>query len=414
MGTLNRRTLGIASVGGLLSAAGGSRAQGARVGIGTYGAISRSMSAAVDAGRTAGVVTLAAHRGKIVHLDAVGFRDLETRAPMTIDSIFRIASMTKPITGAVLMMLREEGLWSFDDPVAKHVPAFAHLTVAGLDGGRVATKRPMTMLDLMRHTSGLAYVVLDGAVDRLYKARDVLDPDSDLTAMVEKLADMPLAFQPGERWYYSIGVDVQGYIIERLTGRALDDVFQERVFGPLGMVDTGFWVPPAKADRLAKLYVYDDRDKLAPHEDRHPPTSRPRLLSGGAGLFSTAQDYWRFCQMMLTGGEANGVRFLSPESVKAMGSDQLPEGVRYGLFAPEPGEAFGLNVAVLVDPAAAKSPMGAGSYWWGGGYGTWFSVDPANDLIIVGLNQLTDRAALTSAELRTQSTALAYQALREG
>lgn len=416
MTVLNRRTLGLASFGGLLSVSGvGSAAAAApsRPGPSKYDAVGQAMSAEVDAGRTPGVVTLAAHRGAVVQLNAVGFRDLESRSPMQADCIFRIASMTKPITGAVLLMLLEEGLWSLDDPVSKHVPAFAGLTVVGPDDGRVAPKRPMTMLDLMRCTAGLAYVVLDSPIDQLYKARDVLDPESDLDGMIGKLADMPLAFQPGERWYYSIGVDVQGYIIEKLTGQKLDQVFRERIFEPLDMVDTGFWVPPSKADRLATLYVYDERDKLVSHADRHDPTTPPGLLSGGSGLFSTARDYWLFCQMLLNGGEANGRRFLKPETVAAIHANQLPPGVSYGLFAPEPGEAFGLNVAIMADPEAAKSPMGAGSYWWGGGFGTWFSIDPANGLIVVGLNQLTDRAAMTSAELRNKATALTYQALRD-
>ncbi|MBO9695365.1 MAG: beta-lactamase family protein, partial [Sphingopyxis sp.] len=361
--------------------------------------------------RTPGIVTLVARHGEVEHLSAVGRRDLACDAPMATDAIFRIASMTKPITGAAMMILREEGLWDLDDPVVRHVPAFGHLTVLEGDGRRVPVGRPMTMRDLMRQTSGLAYVVLDHPVDRLYRDRDVLDPESDLAAMIGKLADLPLAFQPGERWYYSIGVDVQGYIIEQLSGQSLDAFFRDRIFGPLGMADTGFHVPSDKADRLAALYIYDERGVLTPKADRLAPTTPPGLLSGGSGLFSTAMDYFRFCQMMLDDGMWQGSRLLRRESIEAMRSDQMPPGVAYGLFGPEPGESFGLDVAITVDPAAAHTPKGAGSYWWGGGYGTWFSIDPANGIILIGMNQLTDKAAYTSAELRTQSEALAYAAL---
>lgn len=412
MAKWTRRNFGAASLGTLFSAR--VLARDAIIGgesVDRLKKLDDAMAAAVTGGRTAGVVTLVAQHGQIKHLGAVGRRDLASDAPMTTDAIFRIASMTKPITGVAMMMLREEGLWDLDDAVARYVPAFEHLSVIAGDAERIPARRAMTMRDLMRQTSGLAYVVLDHPVDQLYRAQDVLDPDSNLAAMIGKLAKLPLAFQPGERWYYSIGVDVQGYIIEQLSGQRLDTFLADRIFAPLGMTDTDFHVPPGKIERLATLYVYDQHGTLTPKADRHVPSEQPGLLSGGSGLYSTAMDFLHFCQMMLNDGEWKGTRLLKRESVAAMRADQMPPGVAYGLFGPEPGEAFGLDVAVTTDPAAAHTPRGAGSYWWGGGYGTWFSIDPVNKLILIGMNQLTDNAAYTSAELRIRSEAVTYAAL---
>jgi CubicO group peptidase (beta-lactamase class C family) len=379
------------------------------VGVSSAGlaALNREMHALVDAGKLAGVTTLVARRGKVVHLDAYGKRDAESGAPVRPDTIFRIASMTKPVTGVAMMMLYEEGKWRLDDPVAKHIPAFADLKVRAADGTLVPQRRPMTMRELMSHTAG--FDVSSG-----YEAVNLTDPAQPLRAMIDKLAKLPLVDQPGTDWNYGPSVNIQGYIVEQLSGRPLDVFFKERIFRPLKMADTDFYTPPAKADRLARVHSYGPDGRIVAAPVTGTPTVKPVFLAGSGGLVSTAEDYWRFAQMLANGGALDGARLLRPETVALMRRDVLPKGVLLDLYGPtQPGVGFGMDVAVTLDPAAAGTPQGRGSYYWGGAYGTWFWIDPVNELVFVGLIQNL-RGSVPGAgtpDVRSLSTRLVYPAL---
>jgi CubicO group peptidase (beta-lactamase class C family) len=357
-------------------------------------ALNRNLQGLVDEGRVAGMVTMLVRNGEVAQSETFGSQDIEADVPMEPDTIFRIYSMTKPVTGVAMMILYEEGLWSLDDPVSKFVPEFADLDVATEteNGGmtRVPADHPMTMRELMTHTGGLTYGRFsESAVDTMYLQANVLDLDSSLQTMIDKLARIPLRQQPGSLWHYSVSVDVQGHIVEKLSGQALPEFFDEHIFEPLGMVDTGFHVPADKAGRLAAaVYEYGPNGELVPSPgligDYRTP---PGLPAGGGGLVSTASDYMRFARMLVDGGELDGVRILSPESVEFMHTNHAPTTQAEGNIQLGPGMGFGIDVAVFVDPSAAQSPVGEGTFWWAGAGGTWFWVDPANDLVFVGMAQ---------------------------
>lgn len=335
----------------------------------------------VDQGKLAGVVTLVARRGQVVHFDAYGKRDAESGAPIGRDTIFRIASMTKPVTGVAMMMLYEEGKWRLDDPVAKHIPEFKDLKVKAADGSLVPQTRPMTMAELMSHTAGFD-------VSAGYEAHDIAPRDQPLKYMIDKLATLPLVDQPGTDWNYGPSVNIQGYVVEKLSGMPLDRFFQERIFAPLGMTDTGFCVPAAKAARVSRIHTYDAAGKIMAAPTLTDPTSCPVLKSGSGGLLSTAEDYWRFASMLENDGSFNGRRLLKAETVKLMRTDVLKPGVLLDLYGPtQPGIGFGMDVAVVNDPKAANTPQAVGSNYWGGAFGTWYWVDPVNDLVFVGMIQ---------------------------
>jgi CubicO group peptidase (beta-lactamase class C family) len=346
-------------------------------------AMDAEFHALVDAGKLAGVTTLVSRHGKVVHRDAYGFQDTAARTPVKDDTIFRIASMTKPVAGVALMILFEEGKWKLDDPVAKYIPEFKDLQVAKVGGGTEPQAHPMTMRELMSHSAGF-----DVSAAKAYEEAKLRDRDQPLQAMIDKLAKLPLAFQPGTDWRYGPSVEVQGYIVEKLSGQSLDAFLQSRIFAPLKMPDTGFWVDPAKAPRVTKVYTYGEDGKVTLSPTLIDPTAKPVFLSASGGLLSTTGDYWRFCQMLLNGGELDGARILKPETVKLMRQNALQPGVGVDLYAgADPGVGFGLDFAVMLDPALAKSPLGKDSYYWGGAFGTWFWIDPANDLIVVGMIQ---------------------------
>ena len=321
--------------------------------------LTAGMQGMVDDGKLAGVVTLMARGGKLVHVHVAGVRDIESGAPMERDSIFRIYSMTKPITGVALMMLYEEGKWRLNDPVSRFIPGFADLKVH--DGDRangeprlVDAERPMTMAELMSHAGGLGYGLgTANHVDRLYREQRVLNADESLQAMIDKLSNLPLLAQPGARWYYSIGVDVQGYLVEKLSGQPFPEFLQERIFDPLGMADTAFYVPGEKLDRVALIYGEADEGGLERFDMGPTRTEMPAGPSGGGGLWGTADDYLRFTQMLLNGGELNGVRLLAPRTVELMHTNFLsPE----ALETMRPGQGFGLDFATVHDPATAGEP----------------------------------------------------------
>ena len=377
--------------------------------------LAAGIQAMVDDGKLAGAVTLLARHGRIAFADTAGNQDIATGRPLARDSIFRIYSMTKPITGVALMMLHEEGKWRLDDPLSRYIPGFADLDVhvgERADGSpRLEDAgRSMTMSELLSHSGGLAYGISNATyVDRLYREQRVLNADAPLQAMIDKLSALPLLAQPGTRWHYSIAVDVQGYLVEQLSGQPFPEFLQERIFDPLGMVDTAFYVRPDNLDRVASIYRESDAGKLE-ETDMGRPTrkSMPAGPSGGGGLWGTADDYLRFTQMLLNEGELDGARLLAPETVELMRSNHLSP---QALATMRPGQGFGLDFAVVLDPAQAREPYATGSYYWGGAAGTWFWIDPLTDLTFVGMIQHLGPAG---REVQALSRRLAYQAVVRG
>jgi CubicO group peptidase (beta-lactamase class C family) len=383
--------------------------------------LTQGMKEITDQGRLAGTVTLVARQGKVVHLEASGKRDVAANAPMQTDAIFRIYSMSKPITGVAMMMLFEEGKWQLNDPVSKHIPEFAGLKVySGTDANGAPIlkeqERAMTMRDLMSHTAGFSYGFFSNTpVDKQYLEADVLNNDITLDEMIKRTAKLPLLFQPGTRWHYSISVDIQGYVVQKLSGMRFEDFLEQRIFKPLNMKDTAFYVPAEKLSRLAEVYTYDKSGKLAPVRGgfNRDYSKAPTLASGGGGLVSTARDYLRFCQMLLNGGELYGKRLLSPRTVELMRTNVLPA----GMPILTPGAQFGLDFAVTNDVVAAGGYYGKGTFWWGGAAGTWFWIDPVNELIMIGMIQQMGGTGATAVagmpDVRGLSRIWTYQAFVE-
>lgn len=382
--------------------------------------LNSAMKSLVDAGRLAGTVTMVSRHGKVIEFDANGRRDIAANAPMRKDSIFRIYSMTKPITGVAMMMLFEEGKWQLNDPVSKFIPEFAGLKVYATDAmNNVVMKEqnhPVTMRELMSHSGGFTYGIFSNTpVDKLQREADVLDVDITLEEFIKRVAKLPLNTQPGTEWHYSISVDIQGYIVQKLSGMPFEEFLEKRIFKPLGMSDTAFYVPREKLNRLAEFYTYDKDGKfvvVGPKEGlNHDFAVKPAFASGGGGLVSTAMDYMRFCQMLLNGGELDGVRLLSPKTVELMHTNMLQPGLTvFGLDA-----GFGLDFAIYTNPVTAGGYYGKDTFWWGGAAGTWFWIDPANDLIVIGMIQQaagTGAAAISALpDMRGLSHALTYQAV---
>jgi CubicO group peptidase (beta-lactamase class C family) len=383
------------------------------------------MAGVVADGRVAGMTTLLVRHGRTVAFRTYGKASLATGQPMTRDAIFRIYSMTKPITGVAMMILFEEGKWRLDDPVTRFVPEFKDLTVftgVGPDG-KITTeplKRPPTMRELMSHTAGFGYGLADKhPVDKLYREKRVL-LSQGLKQMIDRTAEIPLKFQPGANWEYSSAVDIQGYIIEKLSGQTLGDFMRDRIFKPLKMSDTAFWVEPAKAGRLAAAYYAEPNTDTIKEAATlfgagiQDFTRPPAMESGGGGLTSTTTDYARFCQMLLNKGELDGARILSPATVALMDTNMIPhsvlvssDGVGFGRFNEAVG--FGLDVMVANDPRQAGLLEGAGTMSWGGAAGTWFWIDPTNDVVFVGMIQRFGGSG--GDDLGGQSRTLVYQAL---
>ncbi|MDQ2944769.1 MAG: beta-lactamase family protein [Acidobacteriota bacterium] len=366
------------------------------------------MKSDVENRRIPGAVLLIARAGKIAALETLGFHDRAKQAPMRADSIFRVASMSKPITSVAAMILAEEGKLDIGAPVAQYLPEFKDVKV-GIE--KIAPKRPMTVQDLMRHTSGLTYGIFGNSpVDELYKKSNVFVGKS-LADMVAKIASLPLLHQPGEVWEYSVSTDVLGRVIEVASGMDLDRFVAERITRPLKMSDTGFYLNASQAQRLAR----PDSAMMMPPGD---PTAKPAVFSGGGGMLSTAGDYARFCQMLLNGGELEGVRILSPKTVALMTSDQLPPSterhspVAMGLNAfgptPEMGTSFGLGFAVRTSAGRNPVPGSVGDFSWAGITGTYFWVDPKEKLIAVLMMQVPQA---TNVPYWRQTRTLVYQAL---
>jgi len=341
----------------------------------------------VERGLIPGAVVVIARFGRVGYAEAFGWRDREARAAMNVDAIFRIASMTKPITSVAAMMLAEEGRLEIAAPVADYLPEFAELTV-GVE--RRKPERTMTVQDLMRHTSGLCYPQFgDSPVQVVWRRANLLDPNQTNAELVEKLSQLPLMFEPGTTWEYSMATDVLGRIVEVVSGKSLADFFAERITLPLGMVDTSFAATGARADRLAEAQVDAGTGQRPPMRD---VTEAVRWQSGGGALVSTAADYLRFCQTLLNGGELDGVRLLAPKTVAHMTADHLPPDVAFGPictllqgWAPIPrmGHGFGLGFAVQIAAGRAPMPGSVGTYSWAGSSGASFWIDPQEQLIAV-------------------------------
>ena len=379
----------------------------------------------VQTGKLPFAMTLVARKGEVAHHGFTGLADQERGKAIGADSLIRIYSMTKPLTSVLFMMLVEEGKVALDDPVHAFIPAWKTLGVYAGGWDAMQTRpcaRPMQMVDLLRHTSGLTYGFQQRTnVDAAYRKHNigVFEKAISLDAMIEGLAALPLEFSPGEAWNYSVSTDVLGYLIGKIEGKPFEQVLKERLTGPLGMSDTDFQVKDGEKSRLAACYAINAKGRRVLNDDpeKSPYLAPPVLVSGGGGLVSTAADYLKFCQMLLNGGEANGVRFLSPKTIALMTSNHLPGGadlpqVSRSLFSEVAydGVGFGLGFSVTMDPARTLLPGTAGEYAWGGAASTAFWIDPKEELIVIFMTQLIPSSFYPiRRELRT----LAYSAITE-
>jgi CubicO group peptidase (beta-lactamase class C family) len=391
----------------------------------------------VDAGRFPGTQLLVYRRGKIVHSTVQGFADLERKAPVKDDTIFRIYSMTKPITSVAFMMLVEQGRVAIDEPVHKYIPEWKNLGVfqAGTHPAFLTRppSRPMLIVDLLRHTSGLTYGFQQRSnVDAAYRENKIGEviKSGTLQTMIEDLAKIPLEFSPGEAWNYSVSTDVIGYLVGLISGMPFEQFLKERIFNPLGMSDTDFFVPSDKAHRFAACYSADPKGGMTFHATDRKGTltlqddpakssflSPPSLISGGGGLCSTAADYLTFCRALLNGGELGGVRLLGPKTLALMTANHLPggmdlPGLSRSLFseATYNGIGFGLGFSVTMNPAQTLIAGSAGEYAWGGAATTSFFIDPAEELITIFMTQVLPSSAYP---LRRELRSMVYAAITD-
>lgn len=376
--------------------------------------LDRHFARHVDEGRLPGWLLAVARGGRVAHLSTYGRRDLAAGLPVEADTLWRIYSMTKPVTAVAVLQLVEEGRLSLDDPLDRHLPEFADPRVyEGGSGTAVRTRQargPILVRHLLTHTAGLTFGFYHKhPVDALYREAGLeysVPPGKDLAETVEVYARMPLQFEPGTQWNYSVASNVLGRVIEVVSGKPLDEFYADRVFGPLGMTDTGFCISPEQAPRLAELYGETDDGGIAPIPGL-PVRGRPRFLSGSGGLVSSAPDFHRFMEMLRRGGELDGARLLSPGSVALMSRNQLPGGAELSAFgAPvhrergNDGLGFGFNVSVVTDPARTLSPSSPGTYGWTGVATTAFWVDPGRDLTVQFMTQVRPKKLKVFPELR--------------
>jgi CubicO group peptidase (beta-lactamase class C family) len=392
-------------------------------------ALDARMKQAVGDGDTAGMTYILIRHGQVADFKSVG--QAAPDKPMALDSLFRIYSMSKPITGVAMMQLYEQGKWQLDDPVTKYAPELATLKVLtwgrdgkaaiGADGTPVLKppSKPPTMRQLMSHTAGFGYGLAgDDPVNKAFRDDRVLG-SQNLDEMMKKVAAIPLLYEPGTKWSYSVAVDIQGYLVQKLSGQKFGDYLKAHVTGPMGMSDTSFFVTPERKPRFTEVYRWDrEQNKLTmnqPRTDRGGFEDPARLESGGGGLVGSTHDYARFCQMMLNKGTIGGKRILKPETVALMTQNHIgPLTVAVDGTRPQPGaEAvrFGLDFAVYVDPQKAGLPYGNGTYYWGGAAGTWFWIDPVNDLAFIGMIQMQGGNRPNGMNFRIDSARLVYGAL---
>ncbi|MBV9303974.1 MAG: beta-lactamase family protein [Acidobacteriaceae bacterium] len=378
----------------------------------------------IDQKQLAGAVTILARHGKVLEYRTYGQRDMQTREPMRADVIFRAYSMTKPVTGVAMMILYEQGRWLPWDPISKYIPEFAHLKVfKGFDGsGNMILAEPEhlpTIGEVMSHSAGFSYGSTHSPVDVMYHEKKVMQ-SANLREMIEKLATIPLNYQPGTGWRYSVGLDIEGYLVEKFSGQSLPDFMRDHIFAPLGMKDSGFFVSQDKRSRFAVNYAAGPAGQLEPvNSGGSTPTDyteQPAMPSGGGGMVSTAEDYYHFAQMLANGGEFEGKRVLAPATVKLMTSNHLAPSLLTGEFGigqsiMRRGFGYGYNCAVVVDPLEAGMSDGKGTFFWDGAAGTWFWVDPANDVVFVAMIQRMTHPDNHSLEYR--SHAAVYSALTD-
>lgn len=377
--------------------------------------VTESLKGFVQEQKVAGTIAVVARKGKVIYFESFGARDLEAQKPMEKDSILRFYSMSKPITTVAAMILVEEGKIDLDADLATYVPQFKELKVfEAREGDEFKVQqlaRAVTVRDLMRHTSGLTYGFFGNtAIDQHYVKVGVLSPLDTLQQTVEKLGKIPLLYQPGTRFNYSVSSDVLGHVVEVVSGKNLGDFFQQRIFAPLNMTDTAFQVPKESVDRFASNYSPNPAGGLLVNESaaRSRYLLKPAMCSGGGGLVSTARDYIRFCQMMLNQGELDGNRILKAATVQAMTKDQLPESAfPISLGGERPGVGFGLGFSVVVKKPTANSPLRIGEYGWGGAASTHFWISPKDELAVVVLSQ---RMPFTS-QLEDAIKPLVYDAI---
>ena len=390
----------------------------------------------VDGGYLPGMLTYVYRKGELAHTAMCGQIDIERGRPMREDAIFRIYSMSKPITAVALMMLVEEGLLGLDDFVHTHIPAWTDLGVyssgmpsllpeAKISYLTTPVERPMKVIDLATHTAGLTYgFMMRSAVDAAYRRAKLTDRQTPggLEKMVDQLAQIPLEFSPGTKWNYSVSIDVIGYLVEKLSGMSFGEFLRTRLFEPLGMNDTAFWVPEDKLDRFTSCYQPEGRDPGIKVQDdaRESTYSKPPLLeSGGGGLVSTAHDYLRFCRMMLNGGSLDGVQILSPKTVALFSLNYLPDNGEVadmalpGMFSETSyaGVGFSLGCGVNIDVAKTRLPGSLGEYFWGGAAATAFWIDPKEELTVVFMTQVIGSEARLT--LRRDLRTLVYSAITE-
>jgi CubicO group peptidase (beta-lactamase class C family) len=386
--------------------------------------IDRHFARYLDDDRLAGLLTVVTRRGRIVHVGAQGRLDLETPAPITAHTLWRIYSMTKPVTSVAAMMLVEQGLLELTDPISRYLPEFARPRVyaggSSLKPVTVPATEPIRVWHLLTHTAGLTYGFHHiHPVDAIYRANGFefgTQAGLDLAGCCAAWAQFPLVSQPGAEWIYSVATDVLGRLVEVVSGRPLDEYLRQGLFEPLGMTDTTFGAPESEAHRLAVLYSpHPETGALVRNPMGDRTLRRPRMLSGGGGLVSSAADYHRFTQMLLRRGELDGVRVLGSRTVDYMARNHLPGGVDLESFGrpvfaetPMTGIGFGLGFAVTLDPAAAKVVCSAGEFGWGGAASTAFWVDPEEELTAMFFTQLMPSSAYP---IRSQLRSLVYQAL---
>lgn len=372
--------------------------------------LDRTCARYVDEGRLPGFLVALARGGRVAHLTTHGLRDVAAGLPVEADTLWRIYSMTKPVTSVAALMLVEEGRLALDDPLDRYLPAFANPRVYESGEGTGVRTRPaegpIRIRHLLTHTSGLTFAFYRShPVDALYRAAGLessVVPGTDLAQTVDVYAAQPLQFEPGTQWNYSVSTNVLGRVIEVVSGQSLDAFFAERIFGPLGMTDAGFCVTDEQAPRLAELYGESDDGGIEPVPGLPLRGGRPRLLSGSGGMVASAYDFHRFMELLRRRGELDGVRLLAPETVDLMTRNHLPGGADLRAFGSRPahdepnndGVGFGLGVSVVIDPERTASPTSPGTYGWSGAATTTFWVDPARDLTVQFMTQVRPKSSL--------------------
>ena len=392
--------------------------------------LNNTLTADVERGAIPGAVTLIARRGQLAYLEAVGYRNREEQLPMATDSIFRIASMTKPMVSVCVMMLLEEGRIRLVNPISTYLPEFKNVQVGrevphATDSKSApslvleAPRREPSVQDLLRHTSGITYGIFgDSLVKAQYRAANMMDREQTSAQMISKLTKLPLQYHPGEVWDYGMSTDVLGCIVEVVSGMPLDQFIATRITGPLGMKDTGFTVPQSEAYRVAEALIDPATGERPPMMVRDL-TVRPNFLSGGGGMVSTAPDYLCFAQLLANGGSLDGVRLLARKTVALMASDHLPPNVAYSPLAraqfeesapmPEMGQGFGLGFCVRKEAGRNPTPGSVGDFYWSGVFGTYFWIDPTEELIGILMLCAPEQRRHYRALMRTMT----YQALND-